>query len=120
MSWAERVGDLFTNIALVVINALRIVTVPVRVAAEKIDELVTNLAERSESGISRTEASARAWVGIVAQVAWGIAAIVLRLISVVTVFVRQVVTTVDEFLRALAEEPPAPAAAAAEPPGTEL
>lgn len=104
MTWAERVGDLFTNIALVIINALRIVTVPLRVAAEKIDGLVTNLAERSETGISRSEVPGRTWVGIVAQVAWGIAAIVLRVISVATVFVRQVVTTVDDFLRALAEE----------------
>lgn len=107
MTWAERVGDLFTNVALVVINALRIVTVPVRVAAEKIDELVTSLAERSEAGISRSEVPGRTWVGIVAQVAWGIAAIILRILSVATVFVRQVVTTVDEFLRALSEEAPA-------------
>ena len=103
MTWAERVGDLATNLALVVINAFRILTVPLRVAAEKLDDLVTSLAERSETGISRTPSPGRTWVAIIAQVAWGIAAVVLRTLSVVTVFVRQVVTTVDEFFRALAE-----------------
>ncbi|GBD85163.1 hypothetical protein BMS3Abin02_01567 [bacterium BMS3Abin02] len=103
MTWAERVGDLATNLALVVINAFRILTVPVRVAAEKLDDLVTSLAERSETGISRTPSPGRTWVAIIAQVAWGIAAVVLRVFSVVTVLVRQVVTAIDEFFRDLAE-----------------
>ncbi|MFQ5516387.1 MAG: hypothetical protein ACE5E8_02335 [Acidimicrobiia bacterium] len=103
MTWAERVGDLATNVALVLVNAARIVTVPVRVLAEKLDQLVTNLAERSETGISRSSAPGRSWVSIVAQVAWGVAAVALRILSVATVFVRQVATTLDDFLRTLAE-----------------
>jgi hypothetical protein len=115
MTWAERVGDLATSVALVLINLARVVTYLVRIAADKLDDFVTGLAERSEGGISRSaQPTTRVWVGIIAQVAWGIAAIVLRTASVITVFVRQAATTVDEFFRALAEEsgppttPPSP------------
>ena len=103
MTWAERVGDLATQIALVGVNAARIVSVPVRLLAEKVDGLVTSLAERSESGIGSSGSPGRTWVGIIAAVAWGVAAVALRIVSIVTVFVRQVATAADDFLRGLAE-----------------
>ena len=68
------------------------------------DGLVTNLAEKSESGITPTGSTAKSWVSLPAAVAWGVAAIVLRTVSIITVFARQLTETVDEFLRSLAEE----------------
>ncbi len=103
MTWAERFGDLATNVALVVINAVRIVTLLLRIAAEKVDGFVTALAERGEEGISRTSTSGRAWIALPAAVAWGLAAILLRALSVVTVLARRAAFTLDEFLRVLAE-----------------
>jgi len=104
MTWAERVGDLATNVALVFINFLRIFTLILRIAADKIDGFVTSLAERSEVGISRTGASGAAWIALPASVAWGIAAVLLRATSVITVFTRQITAMADGFLEALAEE----------------
>jgi hypothetical protein len=104
MTWAERVGDLATTFALVLINFGRIFTLIFRVLTAKIDGLVTNLAEKSESGITPTGSTAKSWVSLPAAVAWGVAAIVLRTVSIITVFARQLTETVDEFLRALAEE----------------
>jgi predicted small integral membrane protein len=103
MTWTERVGDFAATVALLLINLGRIVTLFVRVAATTLDRFVTNLAERSEAGITRNGTSARAWVGLPAAVAWGAAAIALRAASVVTVFLRQVAETGDDFLRALVE-----------------
>ena len=104
MTWAERVGDLATNVALVLINFLRIFTLVLRIAADKIDDFVTSLAERSEGGISRTGIGNSAWISLPASVAWGIAAVVLRAASVITVFARQITATTDGFLEALAGE----------------
>lgn len=104
MTWAERVGDLATQLALVLINFGRIFTLILRVATDKIDAFVTNLAERGEGGITPTGSLGRVWVSLPAAVAWGVAAIVLRTASIVTVFARQLAVTLDEFLRALAEE----------------
>lgn len=118
MTWAERVGDFATNVALVIINLGRLVTLLLRVAAELLDRFVTNLAERSEGGISAVGATARSWVSLPTAVFWGIAAIVLRAASVVTVFARQATETVDDFLRTLAEEATA-GPATAETEGTE-
>jgi hypothetical protein len=120
MTWTERVGDVATTVALLLINLGRIVTLFVRFATTAIDQFVTNLAERSESGIRRNGTSARAWVGLPAAVAWGAAAIVLRSVSVVTVFARQVSETADDFLRTLTEEGPVPSPTApqAGPVGT--
>lgn len=103
MTWADRFGDLVTNVVLVVISAIRIVTLLLAIAAEKVDGFVTALAERSEGGISRTTESLQGWLRLPATVAWGIAAIILRALSVVTVFVRQATATVDEFFLVLAE-----------------
>jgi hypothetical protein len=117
VTWAERFGDLATNVALVLINALRIVTLLVSIAADKLDDFITALAERSEGGISPASGTARGWLSLPASVAWGIAAIALRATSVVTVFIRQAAATVDGFLEALSEgpEPPQPTYTA---PGT--
>jgi hypothetical protein len=104
MTWAERVGDLATNVALVIINFLRIFTLLLRIAAEWIDRFVTSLAERSEGGIGRTGSAGSAWIALPASVAWGIAAVLLRAVSVVTVFARQITATLDGFLEALAGE----------------
>ena len=103
MTWAERVGDLATNIALVAINLIRIVTLLVRLLADRLDRFVTALAERGEEGIRRTDTPRTSWVNLPASVFWGIAAIILRVLSIATVFVRQLATTIDEFFRVLAE-----------------
>ncbi len=104
MTWAERVGDLGTNIALVLINLARVFTYLARILAQKVDELVTSLGERSEQGLGRTRPpSAAAWASLPASVLWGVAAVILRGISIATVFVRQATAAVDEFFRVLAE-----------------
>ena len=103
MTWAERVGDLATNVALVGINLARIFTLAAKILATKVDELVTSLGERSESGLDRTSAATGTWVSLPASVLWGIAAIALRLVSIVTVFVRQLTSATDDFFRTLAE-----------------
>lgn len=103
MTWAERVGDLGTNIALVVINLARIFTLAAKILTEKVDDLVTSLGERSEQGLTRSDTPAGTWVRLPAAVLWGIAAVVLRGISIATVFLRQVANAVDEFFRVLAE-----------------
>ena len=103
MTWAQRVGDLLTSAALVVIGLARLFTFLARVLAQKVDELLVALGERSEAGLSRTEASREAWLRLPAAVLWGVAAILLRALSVVTVFLRQLTATVDDFFRVLAE-----------------
>ncbi len=103
MTWAERVGDLATNVALVGINLARIFTLAASILATKVDDLVTSLGERSENGLARTDTAAGTWVHLPAAVLWGIAAIGLRLISIVTVFVRQLANAADDFFRTLAE-----------------
>lgn len=103
MTWAERVGDLATQIVLVFINLARVFTVPIRFAAEKLDGLVVSLAERGEEGIRPTQEPRVGWTRIIAAVFWGLATVVLRTASIFTVFVRQLATTVDDFFRTLAE-----------------
>ena len=104
MTWAERVGDLAANIALVAINLVRIVTLAVRLLAEQIDRLITRLAELSESGISRVQPEGlRGWMRLFASVPLLAIAGALRALSIITVLVRQVAVTIDEFFRILAE-----------------
>lgn len=103
MTWAERVGDVATNLALVAINLARIFTLLIRIATERVDAFITGLAERSESGIQPTETRGNVWVRLPAAVSWGVAAVALRTLSVLTVFARQAAVTVDEFFRILAE-----------------
>ncbi|MBI2171188.1 MAG: hypothetical protein HYU30_04095 [Chloroflexi bacterium] len=92
-----------TQIALVLINLARVFTIPIRFAAERLDGFITSLAERSEEGIRPAEAPRVGWTRIIAAVFWGIAAVALRIGSIVTVFTRQLAVTVDDFFRALAE-----------------
>jgi hypothetical protein len=109
MTWSERVGDLATNIILVLVNAIRILTLAMRILARILDGLVTSLGERSEQGLSRTGvASGAEWLQLPARVAWGIAAVALRVISIATVFLRQATEAIDEFFRVLAEGEGAP------------
>lgn len=103
MTWAERVGDLATNVALVFINFFRIFSLVARIAAGRLDSFVTALAETSEGGIRRQETPGTAWTRLPAAVLWGVASVFLRLLSIVTVFLRQLTFTLDEFLRVLAE-----------------
>ncbi len=104
MTWADRVGDLAMNLALVVINLARIFTLLARILTQKLDEFVTGLGERSEAGLQRTEPPGAAqWVRLPASVLWGVAAVVLRALSIVTVFLRQLTAAIDEFFRVLAE-----------------
>ena len=104
MTWAERVGDLATNLALVLINFARIFTLLFRILTEKLDEFITSLGERSEAGLTRTTTpSGNTWIGLPATVLWGIAAVLLRALSIVTVFARQLFAAIDEFFRVLAE-----------------
>jgi hypothetical protein len=118
MTWTERVGDVAKTVALLLVNLGRIVTLLVRVAATTLDRFVTNLAERGESGITKSGTSASSWVGLPAAVAWGVAAIVLRALSVGTVFTRQVAETADDFLRTLVDgAEPAPTAPQGGPQG---
>lgn len=104
MTWAERVGDLATNVALVLINFARIFSLLLRILTEKLDEFVTGLGERSESGLMRTATpGGNTWIGLPAAVLWGVAAVLLRALSIVTVFARQLFAAIDEFFRVLAE-----------------
>ena len=105
MTWAERVGDLARNIALTTINFFRLFTVILRVVTERIDGLIVALAEHGEEGIKATDMNARTYIRLPTLVAWGIVSILLRAVSLLTVFARQVATTADELLRHLAEEP---------------
>ncbi|MBI4305437.1 MAG: hypothetical protein HY678_03870 [Chloroflexi bacterium] len=103
MTWAERVGDLSKSVALLFINLGRVFTLAVRIAAELLDRLVVNLAERGEEGIRPLQANAKAYISIPTTVAWLSVSIVLRVASIATVLARQATTTADEFLRHLAE-----------------
>ena len=103
MTWADRVGDLATNAALVLINFARIFTVLVRVISEKIDGFITGLAEKSEGGVNRTETPLSGWLRFPTNTLLLLATAALRLVSIATVFIRQASSTVDEFFRVLAE-----------------
>lgn len=104
MTWAERVGDLATNVALVLINFARIFSLLLRILTERLDEFVTGLGERSEAGLTRTSTpGGNTWIGLPAAVLWGVAAVLLRALSIVTVFARQLFAAIDEFFRVLAE-----------------
>ena len=108
MTWTERVDDVATTTALLLVNLGRIVTLFVRVATSALDRFVTNVAERGESGIAKNGTSDPSWVGLPAAVPSGAAAIVLRALSVVMVLARQVAETADDFLRTLTDDGPEP------------
>jgi len=107
MTWAERVGDLATRLTLVLLMAIRIVTELLRLFFVTLDRFVTDLAERSEGGLRRTEATERAWVRLPGAVLLGLAYAVLLFFSIFTVFLRQGSTLLNDFVISLAEgEPP--------------
>ncbi len=71
MTWAERFGDLAVNVMLVALNLIRIFTLLLRIATERIDELVTALSERSEGGIRQSDTRTGSWISLPASVLWG-------------------------------------------------
>ena len=85
MTWAERFGDLATNVALIAINTARVFTLLIRILTEKLDDLITWLAERGEEGIKRTDASVTAWLALPASVLFGTSSVVLRVAGIATV-----------------------------------
>ncbi len=103
MTWAERVGDLATQIALVLLNTIRIVTELVRLLFLNLDRFVSGLGDESESGLRGLEASDRAWVRLPGSVLLGIAFVILLLLSIFTVLFRQASTRVNDFVVSLAD-----------------
>ena len=103
MTWAQRVGDLATNLMLVLISAIRIVTEIVRFAFVIVDSFVTDLGERAETGLQATAAAERAWIRLPGQVLLGIAMAILQFLAIFTVLLRQAATKVNDFFRGLAE-----------------
>jgi hypothetical protein len=103
MTWAERVGDLATQLTLVFINAIRIITELLRLLFVTLDRFVMGLGEQSESGLRRTESSERAWVRLPGMVLLGIAFVLLQFLAIFTVLFRQAATKLNDFVVALAE-----------------
>lgn len=112
MTWAERVGDLATRVALVVLLTIRIFTELIRLLFVTLDRFVTDLGERAEEGLRRVEAAERAWVRLPGSVLLGLA-----FLAIFTVLLRQASTKLNDFIVGLAEgeeritgAPPAPPA----------
>ena len=103
MTWADRVGDVATRLTLVVLLTIRIVTELIRLVFVTVDRLVMDLGERSESGLTRVEASERAWVRLPGSVLLGIAFVILQFLAIFTVFFRQASTLLNNLVIALAE-----------------
>jgi len=78
MTWAERVGDLATRLALVILTAMRIVTELLRLFFVTVESFIMDLGERTEAGLQRTETADRAWVRLPGSVLLGIAFLVLQ------------------------------------------
>lgn len=113
MTWAERFGDLGTQLILVLLNLIRIFTELIRLLFVTVDRFVTDLGEQSEKGLRRTEASERAWVRLPGSVLLGIAFVILQLLAIFTVLFRQAATKLNDFIVALAEGEAAAGAVAA-------
>lgn len=103
MTWAERVGDLATQIALVLLNSIRIVTELVRLLFLNLDRFVSGLGEQSETGLRGIEASDRAWVRLPGSVVLGIAFALLLFLSIFTVLLRQATTRANDFIVSLSD-----------------
>lgn len=103
MTWAERVGDLATRLALVILAAVRIVTELLRLLFVTLERFVMDLGERSEAGLQRTETVDRAWVRLPGSVLLGIAFVVLQFLAIFAVFFRQASTKLNDFVVGLAE-----------------
>ncbi len=101
MTWAERFGDVATRLMLVVVLLLRLVTQLIRFLFEALDNLVTRLSEMAEQNVRGADVQGMPWVVIVKQVILNIIYAVLQLLAIVTVLLRQLATTLDEFVAAL-------------------
>lgn len=117
MTWAERVGDVATRLALVILMALRIITELLRFLFVTLERFVVDLGERTEEGLRRTEVAERAWVRLPGSVLLGFAFAILQLLAIFMVLFRQATTKVNDFIVGLAEgeeqipsAPPAPPA----------
>ena len=121
MTWAERVGDLATRLALVILTAIRIVTELLRLLFVTLESFIMDLGERTETGLQRTETADRGWVRLPGSVLLGIAFLLLQFLAIFAVFFRQAATKMDDFVLGLAEGEEritgAPAAAPQLPPG---
>ena len=103
MTWAERVGDLATRLALVILTAIRIVTELLRLFFVTVERFIMDLGERTETGLQRTETAERAWVRLPGSVLLGIAFLVLQFLAIFAVFFRQAATKLNDFILELAE-----------------
>jgi len=126
MTWAERVGDLATRLALVILTAIRIVTEILRLLFVTVERFIMDLGERTEAGLQRTETVDRTWVRLPGAVLLGIAFLVLQFLAIFAVFFRQASTKLNDFIVGLGEgeeritgvpaaPPPLPPAAAPPP-----
>src|SRR5712691_11672116 len=103
MTWAERVGDLATRLALVILTAIRIVTELLRLFFVTVESFIMDLGERTEAGLQRTETADRAWVRLPGSVLLGIAFLVLQFLAIFAVFFRQAATKLNDFILGLTE-----------------
>jgi len=103
MTWAERVGDLATRLALVILTAIRIVTELLRLFFVTLESFIMDLGERTETGLQRTETTERAWVRLPGSVLLGIAFLLLEFLAIFAVFFRQAATKLNDFILGLTE-----------------
>ena len=103
MTWAERVGDLATRLALVILTAIQIVTVFLRFFFVLLDRFVVRLGEFAETGLQGAATAERAWVRLPGAVLLGIAFLLLQFLAIFTVLFRQASTTLNDFVIGLAE-----------------
>ncbi len=116
MTWAERVGDLATRLALVILTAMRIVTELLRLLFVTVERFIMDLGERTETGLQRTETADRAWVRLPGSVLLGIAFLLLQFLAIFAVFFRQASTKLNDFVLGLAEGEERITGASAAPP----
>jgi hypothetical protein len=103
MTWAERVGDLATRLALVILTAIRIITELLRLLFVTVERFIMDLGERTETGLQRTETTERAWVRLPGSVLLGIAFLLLEFLAIFAVFFRQASTKLNDFILGLTE-----------------
>jgi hypothetical protein len=118
MTWAERVGDVATRLALVILTALQIITELLRLLFVTLERFVIDLGERTEEGLRRTEVAERAWMRLPGSVLLGFSFAILQFLAIFMVLFRQAATKVNDFVVGLAEGeeritgvPPTPPAA---------
>ncbi len=103
MTWAERVGDVATRLALVILTALQIITELLRLLFVTLERFIVDLGERTEEGLSRTEAAQRAWVRLPGSILLGFSFAILQFLAIFMVLFRQAATKVNDFIVGLAE-----------------